>query len=45
MNWLKQLISRQQESTNVADELAGHLQEKTEELMAQGLPRDKALVA
>ncbi|HEY1939541.1 MAG TPA: ABC transporter permease [Candidatus Angelobacter sp.] len=45
MNWLKQLISRQQESTNVADELAGHLQEKTEELMAEGLPRDKALVA
>lgn len=42
MNWLKQLISRRQEPSNVQDELAEHLQEKVEELMANGLAREEA---
>jgi predicted permease len=46
MNWLKQLIVRRQENSSVQDELAEHLQEKVEDLMAQGLsPEDAALAA
>jgi predicted permease len=44
MNWLKQLISRRQEPSNIQDELAEHLQEKTEELMANGLSREEATI-
>ena len=44
MNWLKQLISRRQERSNIQDELAEHLQEKAEELMANGLSREEATI-
>src|SRR5579871_6552500 len=44
MNWFKQLISRRQEDANVQDELAEHLQEKAEELMANGLSREEATI-
>jgi predicted permease len=44
MNWLKQLISRRQESSNVQDELAEHLQETIEDLMANGLSREDATI-
>ena len=44
MNWLQQLISRKDEASNVSQEIAEHLQEKTEELMAHGLSREEAML-
>jgi predicted permease len=44
MNWLQQLISRKDESSNVSEEIAEHLQEKTEELMADGMSREVAML-
>ena len=41
MNWLQQLISRRREYCNVSDEIAEHLQEKVEELMSSGMPRQE----
>jgi predicted permease len=42
MNWLHQLISRRREYRNLSDEIAEHLQEKIDELMANGMPRQDA---
>ncbi len=42
MNWLTQLFSRHRESQNVSDEMAEHLQEKVEELIAVGMSRAEA---
>jgi predicted permease len=42
MNWLQQLVSRRREYSNVSDEIAEHLQEKVEELMSAGMPRQDA---
>ena len=44
MNWFKQLVSRRHEPSNVQNELAEHLQEKVEELMANGLSREEATI-
>jgi predicted permease len=45
MNWLQQLVSRRREYSNVSDEIAEHLQEKVEELMSAGMPRQDAEAA
>jgi macrolide transport system ATP-binding/permease protein len=45
MNWLQQLVSRRREDQNVSDEMAEHLQEKVEELMSGGMPRQEAETA
>ena len=42
MNWLQQLFSRRREYRNLSDEIAEHLQEKVDELMASGMPRHDA---
>ena len=44
MNWLKQLISRKQEYNNIQNELAEHLQEKIEDLVARGFSREDATI-
>lgn len=43
MNWLQQLVSRKDESSNVSEEIAEHLREKAEELMAGGMPHEEAM--
>lgn len=45
MNWLQQLISRRREYRNLSDEMAEHLQEKVEELISGGMPRQEAEAA
>jgi predicted permease len=45
MNWLQQLISRRREYRNLSGEIAEHLQEKVEELVASGMPRQDAEAA
>ena len=45
MNWLKQLVSRRRQYRDLADEMAEHLQEKVDELIAGGLPRPDAEAA
>lgn len=45
MNWLQQLVSRRREYRDVSDEIAEHLQEKVEELMSGGMPRQEAEAA
>jgi hypothetical protein len=45
MNWLQQLISRRREYRNLSDEIAEHLQEKVDELVAGGMPRQEAEAA
>jgi predicted permease len=45
MNWLQQLISRRREYYNLSDEIAEHLQEKVDELIAGGMPRQEAEAA
>ena len=45
MNWLQQLVSRRREYHNLSDEIAEHLQEKVEELMSGGMPRQEAEAA
>ena len=45
MNWLKQLVLRRRESGHLSDEIAEHLQEKVEELVASGLSREEATFA
>ena len=45
MNWLKQLVSRRREYSNLSGEIAEHLQEKVEELMAGGMSREDATSA
>ena len=45
MNWLKQLVSRRRQYRDLSDEMAEHLQEKIEELMHGGMPRQDAEAA
>jgi predicted permease len=45
MNLLQQLISRRREHNNLSAEMAEHLQEKAEELMAAGMSREEATAA
>jgi predicted permease len=45
MNWLQQLVSRRREYRDLSDEMAEHLQEKVEELMSSGMPRQDAEAA
>lgn len=45
MNWLQQLISRRREYRNLSDEIADHLQEKADELIAGGMSRPDAEAA
>src|ERR1051325_4930496 len=43
MNWLKQLFLRKQLDRELAEEIQAHLAEKVEELVAEGMSREKAL--
>jgi hypothetical protein len=45
MNWLKQLVSRRRQYRDLSDEMAEHLQERVEELMSGGMPRQDAEAA
>jgi predicted permease len=45
MHWLQQLISRHRQYRNLSEEMAEHVQEKVEELMAGGMPRPEAEAA
>src|SRR5262245_56084949 len=45
MNWLKQLVLRHRESGNLSNEIAEHLQEKVEELIAEGMSPEEAMHA
>jgi predicted permease len=45
MNWLKQLVSRRRQYRDLSDEMAEHIQEKVEELMSGGMPRQDAEAA
>jgi hypothetical protein len=45
MNWLKQLVSRRRQYRDLSDEMAEHLQEKVDELMSGGMPRQDAEAA
>jgi len=42
MNWLKQLFSRRRLYNDLSDEMQQHLEEKIEELVANGMPRKEA---
>jgi putative ABC transport system permease protein len=45
MNWLKQVFSRRQLDRDLSYEIRQHLEERMEELMANGMPRADALLA
>src|ERR1700689_2040514 len=42
MNWLRQLFSRQRMYRELSEEIQAHLDEKIEELVADGMPREEA---
>lgn len=42
MNWLKQLASRRRLYRDLSEEIQAHLDEKIEELVADGMPREEA---
>jgi predicted permease len=42
MNWLSQLFSRRRMYGELSEEIREHLEEKTEELVAGGMPREEA---
>src|ERR1043166_688690 len=43
MNWLKQLFLRKQMDRELAEEIQAHLDEKIEELVADGMSREEAV--
>lgn len=43
MNWLRQLLSRQRMDRDLAEEIQAHLDEKVEELVAEGMSREDAM--
>lgn len=43
MNWLTQLFSRRQLYRELSEEIQAHLDEKVEELVAEGVPREEAI--
>jgi hypothetical protein len=45
MNWMKQLIYRRRESSDLSMEMAEHLREKSEALMKEGISREEAEAA
>ena len=45
MNWLKRLFSRRQLYSELSDEIQAHLDEKVEELLADGMSREDAIHA
>jgi predicted permease len=45
MNWLTQLFSRRRLYGDLSDEIEQHLEEKIEELVAAGMPREEATLA
>ncbi|HET7258249.1 MAG TPA: ABC transporter permease [Candidatus Acidoferrum sp.] len=45
MNWIKQLISRRRMYGDMSEEIRAHLEEKVEELVADGMPRKDAEAA
>ena len=45
MNWLKQLLVRRRIYGDLSEEIKEHLHEKTEELVAGGMPREEAVLA
>lgn len=45
MNWIKQLISRRRMYGDISEEIRAHLEEKVEELVADGMPRKDAEAA
>ncbi len=45
MNWLRQLFSRRRLYTDLSDEMQQHLEEKIEDLVADGMPRKEAAYA
>jgi len=45
MSWLKQLFSRRRLNEDLADELQQHLEEKIDELVRTGLPKEEAVHA
>src|SRR5258706_9705613 len=45
MNWLKQLISRRKLYGDLSEEIREHLEEKIEELVANGMSRKEAVAA
>ena len=42
MNWLTQLFSRRRELNNISEEIAEHLEEKVQELVANGMSREES---
>src|SRR5579864_1570785 len=45
MNWIKQLFRRRRVQRDLSEEIRGHLEEKVEELVEGGMPREEALFA
>jgi predicted permease len=45
MSWLKQIFSRGRLYNDLSDELQQHLEEKVEELVAAGMPRNEAIAS
>src|SRR5262252_4341869 len=45
MSWLKQLLSRGRLYSELSEEIQAHLDEKIEELVADGMPREEAQYA
>jgi predicted permease len=45
MNWLKQLFSRRRLYNDLSAEMQQHLEEKSEELVANGVPKKEAIAA
>ena len=43
MNWLKQLFARRRLYRELSEEIQAHLDEKVEELVADGMPREEAM--
>src|SRR5579872_6246231 len=43
MNWLRQLFSRRQAYRELSEEIQAHLDEKVEELVAEGMSREEAI--
>ena len=43
MNWLKQLFSRKQLYSELSQEIQAHLDEKVDDLVADGMPREEAI--
>jgi predicted permease len=43
MMWLPQIIARRRFSSDLSEEIQQHLEEKVEELVAEGMPREQAI--